>query len=481
MYRRSYRLMRGAEIFAFLVADVFSMFVIFKLAVYIRTDFLPLIYAGFPEAFPHGKIIDVWWLFIVWIFFFIYEGLYTRRFSFWDEIKALWKVSFYSVFSIFVIMSLGKMSGEFSRTVDLLMGMLALIILPVVRGVLKKGLRRLGLLKRRVLILGAGETGRLVLKALLGEPNYGYHVCGFVDDDLDVPGKRVGGLKVHKGLGRVERYMGRCAIQDVFVAIPEEKWGKIKGIINRLQHKAERVLFVPGISGIAVLGTSLQHFFQEQTFALELKNNLAEPLNLFVKKCFDFILCVLFLPFLFLLTCLMALIIKLDSRGPVLFSHERMGRHGKSFRCLKFRTMYCDAENRLAELLASSQQAMQEWEQYRKLRDDPRITRVGRFLRETSLDELPQIFNVLRGEMSLVGPRPVMQDEIDDYYKDDAESIFSVPPGITGLWQVSGRSNADYDYRIALDSWYIRNWNPWLDVVIILKTIGVVFRKEGAL
>jgi undecaprenyl-phosphate galactose phosphotransferase len=143
--------------------------------------------------------------------------------------------------------------------------------------------------------------------------------------------------------------------------------------------------------------------------------------------------------------------------------------------------MYCDAEEKLTDILNKDLHLNHDWQQYRKLKDDPRTTRVGRFLRETSLDELPQIFNVLKGEMSLVGPRPVTQEEIDDYYKGYAESIFSVPPGITGLWQVSGRSNTSYDYRIALDSWYIKNWNPWLDIVIIFKTLPAVFRKEGAL
>jgi undecaprenyl-phosphate galactose phosphotransferase len=121
-----------------------------------------------------------------------------------------------------------------------------------------------------------------------------------------------------------------------------------------------------------------------------------------------------------------------------------------------------------------------EWEQIYKIKEDPRITRIGKFLRMTSLDELPQLINVLKGEMSLVGPRPVTQDEIVKYYKDTAELYFSVFPGITGLWQVSGRSDTSYDYRIALDSWYVRNWNLWLDVVILLKTVKVVLKREGA-
>ena len=177
---------------------------------------------------------------------------------------------------------------------------------------------------------------------------------------------------------------------------------------------------------------------------------------------------------------IIALSIKINSKGPAIFSQERIGRNDRSFRCYKFRTMYNDAEKRLDTLLENNPEAKEEWEQYWKLQDDPRITTIGSFLRKTSLDELPQLFNVLKGDMSLVGPRPVTKKEIDEYYKESAKLCFGVPPGITGLWQVSGRSNTNYNYRIALDLWYVRNWNLWLDIVILLKTLKVVLNKEGA-
>jgi undecaprenyl-phosphate galactose phosphotransferase len=147
--------------------------------------------------------------------------------------------------------------------------------------------------------------------------------------------------------------------------------------------------------------------------------------------------------------------------------------------CYKFRTMYLDADERLQGILERDPAARAEWERHWKLKDDPRVTDMGKFLRKTSLDELPQIFNVLRGEMSLVGPRPYIQNE-EKFLHDFKDPILSVLPGITGLWQVSGRSNTSYNYRIALDSWYVRNWNLWLDIVILIKTIPVVFKTEGA-
>jgi len=234
------------------------------------------------------------------------------------------------------------------------------------------------------------------------------------------------------------------------------------------------------VFGIAVLGTSLQHFFQEEAFAFEMKNNLSRPVNIFIKKVFDILLSMLILPLLVILLLLFAILIKVDSRGPVIFTQDRVGKKGKIFKCFKFRTMHVNAERMLPEFFRKNPYAEEEWVRYWKLKDDPRITRVGKFLRATSLDELPQIFNVLKGEMSLVGPRPVTQIEIDEYYREMAALCFSVPPGITGLWQVSGRNHESYDHRIALDSWYVRNWNLWLDIIILLKTIRIVIKQEGA-
>jgi undecaprenyl-phosphate galactose phosphotransferase len=175
-----------------------------------------------------------------------------------------------------------------------------------------------------------------------------------------------------------------------------------------------------------------------------------------------------------------SLIIRISSKGSAVFSQERIGKNGRPFRCYKFRTMYIDSEQEFNTLLNNNPGARYEWEKNRKLKDDPRITRIGELLRKTSLDELPQLFNVLKGEMSLVGPRPVTKREIDEYYKDKAELCFGVPLGVTGLWQVSGRSDTGYDYRIALDLWYVRNWNLWLDIIILLKTVRIVLKREGA-
>ena len=474
------RLKTHAEGLTIFLIDIVSLFALFHLSVFIRTDLLPLIYSGFPQEPPLSSFVNIWWVFFVWVFFFYYEGLYTKRFSFWDEIKALYSVSFFSTIAIFTIVSIGKLNDEISRTVIVLTGLLSFLLLPLIRISSKKLLRKLGLFKRRVLILGAGKTGELIATALKKEPNYGYEVKGFLDDDPEKLGRRIKGVKIHKGVDKALNYINRCNIEDIFIAMPGAGKERLQGLINSLQHKVERILFVPDIFGIAVLGTNLQHFFHEEVLAFEIENNLSNPFNIFIKRCFDLFVSGLLIPFLSIPMAIMVVLIRLDSKGPAIFSQERIGKGGRKFKCLKFRTMYDDAEDRLIRLLENDPDARKQWEQYWKLNDDPRVTGIGRFLRTTSLDELPQIFNVLKGEMSLVGPRPVTQDEIDKYYRDMAERCFCVPPGITGLWQVSGRSNTSYDYRIALDLWYVRNWNLWLDIVILFKTVRIVIKREGA-
>jgi len=172
-------------------------------------------------------------------------------------------------------------------------------------------------------------------------------------------------------------------------------------------------------------------------------------------------------------------VIKLTSRGPVFYRQKRLGKGGREFRVWKFRSMHVDADERLRRLLESEPSAAEEWRRSFKLRDDPRVTPFGRFLRRTSLDELPQLFNVLAGEMALIGPRPIVEAEVG-YYGESYKAFSSVKPGITGLWQVSGRSDTDYSRRVALDVSYVMNWSPWMDVWILVRTVYAVLCMRGA-
>ena len=216
---------------------------------------------------------------------------------------------------------------------------------------------------------------------------------------------------------------------------------------------------------------------RNSTFALDAGR--VAPVGLSTKRVLDVVLAscgiIVFAPLL--IACFLFTIA--SSRGPALFSHKRVGFGGRSFGCLKFRTMVPDASERLRQHLASNPSAAAEWAANHKLRHDPRVTAVGALLRKTSLDELPQLFNVLRGEMSLVGPRPVTEEELAKY-GPAASAYLSCRPGISGLWQVSGRSTTSYQKRVACDTFYARNWSLFLDVKILLVTIPALLFSDGA-
>jgi undecaprenyl-phosphate galactose phosphotransferase len=193
---------------------------------------------------------------------------------------------------------------------------------------------------------------------------------------------------------------------------------------------------------------------------------------------FDTLVAALLLVLLSPLMLLIAIVLKREG-GSVLFAHQRIGKNGRKFDCYKFRSMVPNAEQQLQSLLQHNAHLKAEWDKEHKLKDDPRISRMGDFLRRTSLDELPQLFNVLKSEMSLVGPRPIVQDELQKYGLDKSYYIM-VRPGMTGLWQVSGRNDVDYETRVYLDAWYVKNWSLWYDLAILFKTIKVVFGRNGA-
>ncbi len=465
-----------AGIILLFMTDAITIVAIFYISVALRQWVLPRIFEGLPEF--RGDIWTYYWIFFIWFGITLFEGGYSRRFTFWDEVKFIWKSVLFTAAIIFAILFVGKQGALFSRAIILNMALVSFLIVPLTRPLCKRFIYALGLMKRRVLIIGAGRTGRIARSALESEPNLGYEVAGFVDDDDGLP-RRVDGIKVHRGVNGIERYIRRCGIQDVVIAKPELEKDRLISIINRIQHKVENTLYIPDISGIAVLGTELRHFFYEQTIVIEIKNNLEHLGNYIIKRGFDYMVALFMSPLLFVLIVVISCIIRLNSPGPALFRQTRIGKDGRPFMCYKFRTMCADAEERLEEILATDPVRREEWQRYWKLRDDPRVTGVGRFLRRTSLDELPQIINVLKGEMSLVGPRPYLPRE-EGHLGEYRELILSVPPGITGLWQVSGRSDTDYEHRVRLDSWYVRNWNLWLDVVILLKTITVILKREGA-
>ncbi len=339
--------------------------------------------------------------------------------------------------------------------------------------IIQNRMRRRGVGVRRVIIVGAGEVGRRVMRTVVARPDLGYQILGYVDDNPD------------KGLGKIGRFQGLGSLDNLTRIIEEEDvdeviitlpWNYHRRILNVLRECARR----------DVSARLVPDLFQMSLSRVEVSDLGGVPLvtiheiafsrpELTLKRLID--LFVVFVVFLigWPLLLIIGLAVKLDSPGAVLFKQVRVGKNHREFGIFKFRTMREGAEEEIDSLMDQNEADGPIF----KIRDDPRITRMGHFLRQTSLDELPQLWNVLKGEMSIVGPRPPTPAEVQQY-KGWHKQRLTVPPGITGLWQVSGRSELTFDEMVLLDLYYIEHWSPWLDLTILLRTIPKVLMREGA-
>ena len=263
------------------------------------------------------------------------------------------------------------------------------------------------------------------------------------------------------------------------VIISSSNIEKMSKVVTDIQPFVKNIVFTPNLSNIPIANMEINKLPIENVVLLNVKNNLALRRNKIMKYIFDMVLTIIGTICISPILICIAIWIYKDSPGPIIFKHMRVGKDGKIFPCYKFRSMCVDAKEKLEELLQNDPEARAEWERDFKLKHDPRITKSGAFLRRTSLDELPQIFNVLKGEMSLVGPRPIIKDEMERY-GNHIDDYLMVKPGIAGIWQCSGRSDTTYQERVQMDSWYVRNWSVWLDIMILWKTLEAVFSKKGA-
>ncbi|PKL09433.1 MAG: undecaprenyl-phosphate galactose phosphotransferase WbaP [Spirochaetae bacterium HGW-Spirochaetae-7] len=328
-----------------------------------------------------------------------------------------------------------------------------------------------------VVIFGAGKTGRLVVDRLIKDPWVGYLPVVMLDDDPAL-GTEYRGIPILQGVDLGPEIARRSGVNSAIVTMPGVERARLSEIVDDFVRSSYRhYVLIPDFFGMTNIWMSVRDF--NGILGLYTEQRLLLPLNRAIKRVLDIVLVILgglvISPFLLIL----ALLVKLDSRGPVFYGHQRLGRNGQPFKAWKYRSMVRNSREILDELLKRDPVARAEWEDGYKLKNDPRITRMGKLLRKTSLDELPQIWNVLRGEMSLIGPRPIIKDEVAKYgayYR----YFSSLRPGMSGLWQVSGRSDTDYDERVALDVYYIQSWSIWLDLHILFKTVSVVFGGKGA-
>ncbi len=371
---------------------------------------------------------------------------------------------------------LAKDGPLYSRGVFLIACGSTMVLVPLLRAGARAGCCRRSWWGVPVIVLGAGLTGKRVVDSLLAHPEQGMRPIAVFDDDEKKSGEHRG-IPVLAGLDRAPALARELRIANAILAMPGAPVERLLALERASQDAFPQLIIIPNICGFASLWVSAHDLGGVLGFEVRRNLLMAGPRTL--KRVLDLALCALGAVPVLLLTSVAAALIKLESRGPVFFGHERIGRGGKPFLAWKFRSMAVDADRVLEAHLAAHPELRPEWERDHKLRDDPRVTRVGRLLRRTSLDELPQLWNVVRGEMSLIGPRPIVGAEVSRY-QDMFELYVRVRPGISGLWQVSGRNDTTYGERVALDSYYVRNWSVWLDLYILARTVRAVCFGKGA-
>ncbi len=326
--------------------------------------------------------------------------------------------------------------------------------------------------ERRVLIVGAGKTGRSVGQMMQNYQWAGLNLVGYLDDDL---AKKEDGLAILGSVGRARQVVEKYNIQDVVVALPQRAYGQINNLTLTLHDLPVHVRVVPDYFSLALYRASVDDFGGIPM--INLRDPALNEVQRLVKRIFDLAFGTASVMLLLPILSIIALLIKLDSKGPIIFRQERVGENGRIFKMFKFRTMVPDADEHrevITEVDPNNGQFL-----FKKRRDDPRITNIGRFLRRTSLDELPQLFNVLIGDMSLVGPRPELPWLVDQY-EPWQRKRFAVPQGMTGWWQVNGRSDKPLHLHTEEDLYYVQNYSIWMDIYILLKTPWVVLRGKGA-
>ena len=402
----------------------------------------------------------------------IYPGLFLHPA---EEIKRVVR-STTRVFLVCLAFSfLLKDTDHYSRTVLLSTWLIGTVAVILSRHITRSVFHRQTWWNIPAVVLGAGPAAQRLLHNLT-KADLGIRITGVLSEephtqwDTSLP-PVIGDLTV------APLVVSIGAARYAILAMPHRSPAEITAIIQQHCRRFRHVLLVPDLPMICSVGVVSRDLGGE--LGLEIPQRLSFPVPRLFKRVADLFVSTTALLLLSPLLMVIAILIKITSRGPIFFGHRRCGRDGQSFRAWKFRSMVQDSNRVLDEYLMNNPEAMREWSADHKLRKDPRVTSVGSFLRRFSLDELPQLANVLFGQMSLVGPRPIVENEIERY-ADGYDLYCRVTPGITGLWQVSGRNNTTYPERVTFDRYYVRNWSVWLDLYILVRTFRVVLKAEGA-
>lgn len=430
-----------------LISDLLIIFISLFFAHFIRNylnNFLEIEYIDEVE-----KYISLIWLYFILIIFFIYEGIYIKRYDFWQETKKIYGSIIFTFFILFSFLALSKTTSEYSRLLIIISFLLMFFLFPISKLIVKKLLFKINLWQKELYFIGNSSEAKSIKTFLNNNWYLGYTLSGKFSNNIFISNKSFEPKEASKILDK-----------------------------HLLNYK--EVLFLPYFESINLAKADIYELNEARINLISIKNNLLLKYNSILKIIFEFILITLSLPLLIILFIFIAFMIKIDSKGSVFFKQKRLGKNGELFECIKFRTMYTHSNKILHDYFNKNEKAKTIWQEYHKLPNDPRITKVGKLLRKYSLDELPQIINILKGEMSLIGPRPYMIEEADKI-GENLNIIRMVKPGISGLWQVSGRNSLTFKERNLIDVYYVRNWSLWLDFVIILKTFKAIFKNKGIL
>lgn len=409
------------------------------------------------------------WMIFIYMLGYFYMRLMTNRMVTVNAITLSLKANLFALAIILIIIAISKLNDTTSRAIVCIFYLLNNFN-ALWSYYLKNFFFKFKFFRKPVFVI-CDQQGLSNIQSWFAKGNpFGYDVKEIVNVTL---------LSVDSVNQEIDRLIENSRYDSAVIDLESNTLFELNSLVNHIQRRIRKVIVLPKMSKIPIINGELISSIHHKGMAFYVKNNLLSPIDQWVKRGFDisisFVALIMSAPFLLWLYCL----VYIATKGHPIFSHERIGFGGRKFKVYKFRTMYIDAEKRLELLLESSAESKEEWEKDFKLKNDPRVTKIGDFLRKTSLDELPQLINVLKGEMSLVGPRPITEAEIQKY-GEYFEYFTAVTPGITGLWQVSGRNDIDYDERVQLDVWYVRNWSIELDIQILIKTVLVVLKRKGS-
>ena len=457
-----------------LVSDILSLALALGISVLLRERIL-----GPGNAWSiYQSLLPVMLLLAVLIYAF--QGQYHIGGA--EPVTELRSLSLGTCFIFLILTALtffSQTSTDYSRLIFALTWGFSLLFVPVSRSLLRVVAARLGIWGEPVTILGGGPTSLYIVDHITQKAHLGWRPIAVIGPDIDKSfssKEKITQLKAGSD-SQFKRFINLYKTNTIIIIQSEVPKSWLEHIHKPFNRDIRKFVVVPEID--RVQSTVVKTHNIAGSLGLEIQQSLLSPWGQLLKRGMDVFLAIAVGILILPIVAILAIAIKLDSRGSVFYAQTRLGHKGNPFQVWKFRTMVQNAEQILQEYLAKYPQKRAEWEANQKLKDDPRITRVGKFIRKLSLDELPQLWNVFKGEMSIIGPRPCMPEQ-QPLYGEIWDLYISVRPGLTGLWQVSGRNNTTYEERVRLDEYYVRNWSIWLDIYILAKTVWVVLSREGA-